>query len=143
MAIKVVKFTPENKEMLNKAFEIRTIVFVEEQNVDHELEYDGYDDEAVHYLVYFNDKPAGTGRRRITEEGHKLERFAVYKDYRGKKIGAALIEFILNELLPTESKIYLNAQVAVEEFYEKYGFKREGDKFTEADIEHYKMIYKQ
>ena len=143
MAIKVVKFSSENKELLNKAFEIRTIVFVEEQNVDHELEYDGLDDEAIQYLVFYNNKPVGTGRRRNTEEGIKLERFAVYKDYRGKKIGAALIKFILNELLPTESKIYLNAQVAVEVFYEKYGFKREGDKFVEADIEHYKMIYKQ
>jgi len=143
MAIKVVRFNSENKAFLNQAFKIRTVVFVKEQKVDHELEYDGYDDEAVQYLVFYNDKPAGTGRRRITKEGHKLERFAVYKDYRGKNIGGALVSFILKELLPTETKIYLNAQVAVELFYKKYGFERVGEMFIEADIQHYKMIYKQ
>ncbi len=143
MAIKVVRFNSENKAFLNRAFDIRTVVFVEEQNVDNELEYDGHDDEAVQYLVFYNDKPVGTGRRRNTEEGIKLERFAVYKEYRGKNIGGALISFILNELLPTESKIYLNAQAAAETFYEKYGFEREGEMFIEADIQHFKMIYKQ
>ncbi|MCF6367022.1 MAG: GNAT family N-acetyltransferase [Bacteroidales bacterium] len=141
MEIKVIKFTSENKEQLEKAFQIRTKVFVEEQNVDKDLEYDGLDKNAIHYLVYYNKKAVGTARRRITKEGHKLERFAVYKEYREKKIGAALIVFILKELLPSESKIYLNAQAAVEKFYEKYGFKRVGEMFTEANIEHYKMEY--
>ena len=141
MEIKVIRFTSENKELLNKAFQIRTKVFVEEQKVDKDFEYDGFDNEAIHYLVYFNGKAAGTGRRRITKEGYKLERFAVYKEYRGKNIGGKLVEFILDELLPTEKKIYLNAQAIVETFYEKYGFKRVGEMFIEANIEHYKMEY--
>jgi len=141
MEINVIRFNSKNTELLNEAFKIRTTVFVEEQNVSKEIEYDGLDEEAIHYLVFADKKPIGTGRRRYTEEGIKLERFAVYKEYRGKNAGAKLMEYILNELLPTDQKIYMNAQSAVVRYYEKYGFKIVGDRFIEANIEHYKMLY--
>ncbi len=141
MEIKVVKISTKNKELLNQAFDIRTTVFVIEQKVDKELEYDGLDEKAEQYLVYYNNVPAGTGRYRETDEGFKLERFAVYKKFRGKHIGANLLEAMLKEILPTEKKIYLNAQAAVVNFYNKYGFKRIGEMFIEANIEHYKMVY--
>jgi len=142
MAIKVTKFTTKEKELFKAAGKIRTLVFVDEQKVSQEEEFDGLDDEAIHYLVYFNDEVAGTGRRRITEQGHKLERFAVYKEFRGKHIGAELLKQMLVEILPTEKKIYLNAQVSAQNFYAKYGFEKEGEIFVEANIEHYKMVYK-
>jgi len=141
MEIKVVKFTTKEEEPYAQARKIRTIVFVNEQKVSKEEEFDGLDDDAVHYLVYFNENIAGTGRRRITKEGHKLERFAVYKNFRGKQIGANLLKAMMQDILPTEKLIYLNAQVSAQKFYAKYGFKKEGEIFVEANIEHYKMIY--
>ncbi|MCD4795099.1 MAG: GNAT family N-acetyltransferase [Bacteroidales bacterium] len=138
---KIIKFNSDNKELLKKAFEIRTEVFVEEQNVDHEIEYDGYDDDAGHYIIFYNDVPIGTARRRFTEEGIKFERLAVLKTYRGLGLGGDLMQYMMDDVLPTDKKIYLNSQATVEKIYEKYGFKRVGEMFFEANIEHYKMVY--
>ena len=63
------------------------------------------------------------------------------KEYRGLGFGALLVEQMMTEILPTKTKIYLHAQSHLESFYEKFGFKRVGEKFTEAGIEHYKMEY--
>ena len=142
MSIKVIKFTTKEKQLFEEACKIRTTVFVEEQKVTPEEEFDGLDVEAVQYLVYYNEEFAGTGRRRITKDGHKLERFAVYKNFRGKQIGANLLEAMMKDILPTEKKIYLNAQVSAQNFYAKYGFEKDGEMFIEANIQHYKMTYK-
>ena len=138
---KILKFKTDNTELSEKAFRIRTKVFVEEQNTDHDVEFDGFDDEADHFLFLADDIPAGTSRIRITEEGIKLERLAVLKEYRGKGVGAKLMEHMMKDVLPTDKKIYLNSQAVVEKVYEKFGFKRVGEMFYEANIEHYKMVY--
>jgi len=139
---KILSFKTDNKELTDMAFHIRTKVFVEEQDVDKELEFDGLDDEAVQYILFFDSIPVATSRRRITEEGFKLERLAVLKDYRGKGAGRMLMEKMMDEILPTKSKLYLYAQAVAEGVYEKLGFKRVGDMFYEANIKHYKMVYK-
>ena len=141
MSIKYKKFSSDNKILFSEAAEIRTRVFVEEQNTDEEEGFDGLDSAAVHYLIYYNHIPAATGRRRITEGGHKLERFAVLKEFRGKHLAVELMNAMLKDILPTEKQIYLNAQAYAEKFYEKFGFKRVGELFIEAAIEHYKMVY--
>lgn len=142
MAISVVKFTTKEKELFELARKVRNIVFIEEQKVSKEEEFDGLDDEAIHYLVYFNNEVAATGRRRKTKQGHKLERFAVYKKHRGKYIGAKLLEAMLNDLTSTEETIYLYAQLSAQKFYAKYKFISEGNVFVEAEIDHIKMVYK-
>jgi len=141
MSTEVKKIVFQNKELLNQAFEIRKKVFVEEQNTDAEEEFDSLDEEAIHYLVIFKGISAATGRRRITTEGHKLERFAVLKKFRGNRLAVALMNEMLKDVLPDEKKVYLYAQAYAEKFYEKFGFKREGEMFIEANIEHYKMGY--
>ena len=142
MTIRIESFGANQKHLLKECYRIRDKVFVQEQNVDKFLEYDGFDDEAVHYLVYYNEKPAGVARWRETEEGVKLERFAILKKYRRKALASVLLKFIIEELLYSNKKIYLSSQIDVEKFYKMHGFSRVGAKFTEANIEHYKMEYK-
>ncbi len=141
MSKKIIKFDSDNHDLINKVFEIRTIVFVDEQKVDHEIEYDGYDPDAVHYILFYNEIPVGTARRRFTDEGIKIERLAVLKLYRGLGFGGDLMQFMMDDVLPTEKKIYLNSQADVTDIYKKYGFNCVGDMFIEANIEHYKMVY--
>lgn len=141
MQINVKRFKYSEKEFFSEAVKIRTKVFIEEQNTDYDEEFDGEDAEAEHYLVYYDNIPAAAGRRRLTKEGHKIERFAVYKEFRGKHLAIALMNEMLKDLLPTEQKIYLHAQTHAESFYKQFGFKRAGEVFVEANIEHYKMIY--
>ncbi len=126
---------------LDKTFAIRRQVFCIEQKVSEEIEMDEFDDVATHILAYIDEKPVGTARWRFTEEGAKMERFAVLKEYRGNGVGEELVKYTLDKLKDNEF-IYLNAQESVIKFYEKYGFEAVGDRFYEADIPHRKMIWR-
>jgi predicted GNAT family N-acyltransferase len=126
------------KEQLDVAFEIRRLVFVEEQQVDPAEEYDEYEDSCIHFLAYCDGVACGTARIRKTDNGKKLERFAVLKEYRGKGVGAALVEACLQKLEP-ETYAYMHAQEHALEFYAKHGFQATGERFWECDIPHFKM----
>jgi len=129
--------------LLRLAFAIRQKVFVEEQQVDPRLEYDEFEKISTHFLAYDNNVPVGAARWRKTNNGIKLERFAVMSAYRGKGIGSALLIAAINNIENPERKpIYLHAQNQVIPFYEKFGFEVEGEEFEEAGILHHKMIYK-
>jgi len=124
---------------MDQALQIRQEVFVEEQQVDPEIEYDEFEESSTHILATIEDTPAGTARWRQTDEGYKLERFAVPEKFRGQGVGAALLVFILDQL-DDRSKVYLNSQLVAMGFYEKMGFTAVGDIFYEADIPHKKMV---
>ena len=138
--IRVEKFRTDNKELANKAFAIREEVFVSEQCVKREEEYDNFEDESTHYLAFNNEKPVATARWRETEKGVKLERFAVLKPYRRKGFGEAILQEVLKDVKPLKKKIYLHAQLTAVKFYERNGFEKEGDVFEEANILHYRMF---
>ncbi|WP_017731555.1 GNAT family N-acetyltransferase [Nafulsella turpanensis] len=141
--MKVDKIT--SREELEKAFAIREKVFVEEQKVSKEEEYDEFEESAVHFLAYNKEgKAGGTARWRFTDKGVKLERFAVLKENRGSGIGSALVARVLEDVQEqseTSGKsIYLHAQLTAVPLYEKFGFRKKGDQFDECGIMHYKMI---
>lgn len=129
-----------------QAFHIREQVFVKEQQVAPEEEYDEYDEIATHFVAYDEQQKAcGTARWRVTDHGIKLERFAVLDSYRKKGVGAALLKAILDDIDHSErtnaGPIYLHAQTTAVPFYQKYGFQKVGDEFEECQIMHFKMIY--
>jgi predicted GNAT family N-acyltransferase len=124
---------------LEKVFAIRREVFVGEQNCPPELEWE-YEDESVHFLATVNDEPAGAARWRRTENGYKLERFAVLKQFRGQGVAQRLVQAILTDLPIDADYIYLNAQIQAMSLYEKFGFVKEGPQFEEAGIQHFKMV---
>ncbi|RSK47064.1 GNAT family N-acetyltransferase [Hymenobacter rigui] len=125
------------------ALAIRHTVFVLGQNVPAELEHDSHDQtDATHYLARTGDgTPCGAARWRVTENGVKLERFAVLAEYRNQQVGAALLAAVLRDVAVAHStaEVYLNAQVLAVRFYERHGFEKVGEAFWEAGIEHYRM----
>ncbi|MDQ4141594.1 MAG: GNAT family N-acetyltransferase [Bacteroidota bacterium] len=128
---------------LDAAFTIREKVFVEEQKVPKNEEYDEHDKTANHYLATYNGIPAGAARWRQTANGIKLERFAVLAEYRNLQVGSAVLQEVLKDVLagyPNE-KIYLHAQLPAIPFYTRHGFTKIGELFRECDIYHYKMVY--
>ena len=129
---------------LDAAFTIRYNVFVEGQGVPAALENDVHDrTDARHYLARAaGGTPAGTARWRETENGVKLERFAVLNGFRNQEIGATILHAVLADVkaeLP-DAEVYLNAQIGAVRFYERHGFKKVGEVFEEAGIQHYKMV---
>ena len=123
--------------------DIRHKVFRQEQNVPYE-EDEIYEEEitAKSYLITLNEKPIGTIRYRQTEEGYKVERFAILKEYRGRGYGiksfSYFVEMIAAKYNPC--KIYFNAQIYIKDLYTKIGFIQEGEEFMEAGIKHIKMF---
>ena len=129
---------------LKSAYAIREKVFVLEQQVPREEEYDAFEAFSKHYLATYGGVPCGAARWRTTEQGVKLERFAVLPEYRNKHVGGKVLEGVLEDVLADhpDKKIYLHAQLPAVNFYKRHGFITEGEKFSECDIEHYKMVYK-
>jgi predicted GNAT family N-acyltransferase len=127
------------QEELESAFAVRRKVFVEEQGVSPELELDK-EEESVHFLALSDNQPCGAARYRKTANGYKLERFAVLKEFRGKRVGQALVAAVLDDIPDQADIIYLNAQVDAVGLYAKFGFAVEGEQFEEAGIQHFKMV---
>ena len=132
-----------NEEGLKEAFAIREQVFVQEQQVSREEEFDAFEEESFHFMAFYDSLPAGTSRWRKTTKGVKLERFAVLPALRGKGIGSALVEATLNHILThiTEKgvKLYMHAQLDAVPLYEKHGFEKAGKMFEECGIKHFEM----
>lgn len=127
-----------------KAYALRKEVFVIEQKVSPADEFDEYEEESRHFIALDdNDNAVGTARWRRTENGIKLERFAVKESHRGIGVGSALVEKVLEDIGEMEGpgqNIYLHAQLSAVPLYQKFGFKEVGDQFLECDIWHYLMI---
>ncbi len=126
---------------LQGAFEVRRLVFVQEQGVTEALEYDGLDDEALHVITRDGDIVVGTARVRFpTNNQAKIERMAVLEPFRRKGIGSAILSFVKQELRNRGIEhAVLHAQTTVTEFYSLHGFQETGSPFWEAGIEHMEM----
>ncbi len=122
------------------------MVFVEEQHVSADEEYDEYDSTATHFLATDDTtgEACGTARWRFTEKGIKLERFAVLPAHRGKGIAQSLIQAVLEDIQTYPQSVgklrYLHAQMSAMPLYQKFGFLPVGDIFEEANIKHMKMV---
>jgi predicted GNAT family N-acyltransferase len=138
LRIKTVNY----QEQLQAIQTIRTRVFQEEQGVAAELEFDGLDAIATHFLAYLDDQPVGTSRiRNIDNKTVKIERLAVLPEARKQGIARKLMETAL-EIITAQNKYIaiVHAQEYIAKLYQQLGFEQVGDRFTEAGISHIKMI---
>ncbi|MCJ8209975.1 GNAT family N-acetyltransferase [Mucilaginibacter sp. RS28] len=126
---------------LEKAFAVRYEVFVEGQGVPVSLEME-FNGVSTHFLATVDDIPAGAARWRQTENGYKLERFAVLDKYRGQGVAQAMVKAVLADIPDDDKPVYLNSQLQAVSLYEKFNFEKSGPEFEEAGIRHYKMVLK-
>lgn len=115
--------------------EIREAVFVHEQGVPLELEWDGLDAQCVQLLAV---DAAGTpiGTARMLPGGH-IGRMSVLKPWRRRGVGSAMLGKLLAVARARHiERVVLNAQTRVVDFYAAHGFAVEGDEFLEAGIPH-------
>ncbi|MFB9329011.1 GNAT family N-acetyltransferase [Paenibacillus aurantiacus] len=129
------------KDDLEAVYRIRKIVFVDEQGVSAEEEYDEHEEKAEHVLVYHEGRPVGTGRVRVVEDMAKMERICILPDYRKLGLGRHIMD-ALESIAQAKGlkKAKLHAQTQAEPFYEKLAYKRISDVFLEADIPHVAMV---
>lgn len=124
------------------AIRIRVDVFIIEQQCQPGWEPDEEDKTARHFVAIANRKIVSTLRIMEEENGIRIERMATKKEYRGKDISKGLIEFVLQEIKKLKPKrIWMEAQVQAQEFYEKCGFKTISEPYDLYSILHIKMEY--
>ncbi len=126
---------------LKSAFEVRRLVFVEEQGISEDLVFDEHDEEALHMVVKDGERVIGTARVLfLAAHQAKLERMAVLKHFRRRGIGSGIISFLTEELRNRQiEQVLLHAQYPVVAFYRSCGFEESGLPFWEAGIKHIKM----
>ena len=116
---------------------VRREVFVTEQRVPEAEEWDNDDQVCVHVLALRNREPVGTGR--ISPAG-KIGRLAVLSEFRGRGIGDRILLTLIEQARHRGlAEVTLNAQVHAMPFYERHGFKAQGEVFDEAGIPHRRM----
>ena len=117
---------------------IRRAVFIVEQGVPEDLEWDDMDPRCVHALAFDGDARA-IGCGRLLPDGH-VGRLAVIAPWRGRGVGAALLAKLVDLARQRgHARAILNAQTRAVPFYERYGFAVTGDEFEEAGIAHVVM----
>ena len=127
-------------EDLAEPFAIRREVFIEEQNVPEDEEFDGFDSQALHLMVYVDEAPAATGRIWHDDAGFRIGRLAVRKVFRGQKIGDLALRLLIYKAFASGAEsININAQTYIMPLYRKFGFKEFGEEFIEAGIPHMAM----
>jgi predicted GNAT family N-acyltransferase len=126
---------PDKQQYLRQ---IRTTVFIEEQKVPEDMEWEAEDKTCVHLLV--NKGADYIATARLLNSG-QIGRMAVLKQHRKTGVGAAMLKRLISIAEDSGLEtVSMNAQVEAIGFYEKYGFQVEGDVFDDAGIPHRRMV---
>ena len=117
---------------------VRETVFVTEQHVPLELEWDGLDETAFHAIAQTQqDAIIGTGR--LLSDGH-IGRMAVLAEWRGQGIGSHLLNSLLKQAYNQRlARVWLSAQIGAIAFYQRHGFTVISNEYLDAGILHKDM----
>ena len=122
---------------------LRIEIFVKEQGVPEENEFDEYDLEVPHLVIFSDGEAVATGRNiPYGENTVKIGRIAVKKDKRGMGLGEKIVIELLRKAREDGAKtVKVGAQTHAVGFYEKCGFELLGTpEYLEENIPHYDMI---
>ncbi|TCB60357.1 GNAT family N-acetyltransferase [Acinetobacter terrae] len=127
-------------ELQNDAKLIREQVFIHEQQIAAEDEWDAEDAVSVHFVVYDQDQPIATARLL---KNNSVGRVAVLKSHRGVGIGKLLMQQIIQQAKHEQREfLKLSSQVHAMQFYTGLGFKVEGEQYLDCGIPHIDMFIK-
>ena len=125
-----------------EAKKIRIDVFVKEQGFNEE--FDTYDKEAIHIVIFDNDKEVATSRVIYSKEHHSylIGRVAVRKEYRNKQLGSLVMKAAEEEIIKRFGHIIIgvSAQERVASFYKKIGYIETKERYLDENCPHVWMI---
>tara|TARA_B100001750_G_scaffold134625_1_gene107106 strand:- start:177 stop:611 length:435 start_codon:yes stop_codon:yes gene_type:complete len=120
--------------------DIRKIVFTDEFGISELELFDEQDKTCDHFLLFDGQKTIGSLRIIIIDQKIKLERMAIFKEFRAKSHGKNSILQIKEYYSSLGfSQIFLDSIYSVKEFYKKCGFIENGDIFQRVGIDHIRM----
>ena len=119
--------------------QVRTKVFIEEQQVPAELELDDQDANSTHIKAVIDGSKIIETARLLTD--YSIGRMCVLKEYRNSGVGSQLLTFFIDLARAKRfTYVQLNAQLSALAFYQKFGFNQDTEVFKEAGIDHVHMI---
>jgi predicted GNAT family N-acyltransferase len=119
---------------------IRHEIFIKEQEVPEELEWDEFDQYALHAIVKKDQEVIGTARLIIDKANARIGRMAIQKEYRQQGIGQKLLSILIQTAKEKGAQeCILHAQTHAIAFYAKSDFEPNGPIFDEAGIPHVEM----
>mgnify|MGYP001627785039 CR=1 FL=1 len=121
--------------------DIRQTVFIDEQKVPPELEWDDTDEIADHFLAVLPDNtPAATARMFHTlDDTAHIGRMAVLARHRGTGLGEKMLRHLMSEAAGQVRDLHLSAQEHAVPFYQRSGFHVCTEPYDDAGIPHYGM----
>ena len=135
-----MKWFMGEKDDLADVHAVRREVFMGEQGLSPEEEFDGTDASCVHLLFYDGDAPVCTGRIFIGDDFFKIGRVATLAAFRGRGIAKKLMQTLINACVSMGgTRQIVHAQIVARGFYESLGFVAYGEEFDEAGIPHVAM----
>ncbi len=125
------------QELAIDAKTIRESVFIQEQHIAPEDEWDEFDPVSLHFVVYEHDRAIATARLLAN---HSVGRVAVLKTHRGLKIGQQLMQAVIDYAKREQRPfLKLSSQVHAIGFYQALGFKQQGEAYLDCGIPHIDM----
>ncbi len=127
------------KDAENDLRTLRELIFIREQNVPPELEWDGKDEDCVHLLAR-DEKGRPIGTSRMTADGH-IGRMAVIRAWRKKGVGSKMLTALTTIARARQlPRVKLDAQIQAVTFYQQHDFMTQGVEFMDANIPHRHMV---
>lgn len=129
-------------ELGTDAQAVRSAVFVVEQGIPAELEWDAADAGALHVVAYADGVPVATGRWLTSDEPGvvRVGRMAVLAPHRGGGLGRRVLDALIDAARAAgHATVMLHAQQSAIGFYDRAGFEAFGPAFVEAGIVHQEM----
>lgn len=135
-----------NASDFNDAFKVRIEVFVLEQGISFNDEYDAFEKDYKSYVLLNNSLPVGTIRYKLDKKTRTvtLGRIAVLQQYRNKGLGKKMIAHLENLLSYSYRPLTftLLGQTYLKEYYEKLGYTTDGETHLDANLPHYRFTKK-
>lgn len=146
MNVKIAHYKQIDRETLYQIFQLRSLVFVVEQNCPY-LDLDGKDREGFHAYATVDNQVIGTARILPPDVSYpgscSIGRVAIHAHHRhgqkGSNLMRAVMYFISKEY--PETPVTISAQEYLIDFYKQFGFKETNERYLEDAIPHVKMKY--
>lgn len=130
----------KGRDDIYDALKIRSDVFEKELKMTGEPERDENDELSLHLVLYDGDIPVATGRVYHDGKTFRIGRCAVLKEKRGIGLGDMLVKLLLLKAFSyNPSEVVISSRLVKAPFYEKYGFVKTGEEYSEAGEPHIKM----
>ncbi|WP_370978804.1 GNAT family N-acetyltransferase [Agaribacterium sp. ZY112] len=124
---------------------IRCEVFVREQHVPIDEEFDEYEVKCQHWIAFVHEQAAGCIRLIKEKDAWRISRLAVLAIHRQQGLGSALLNaatrYALSNKHRIQERIYMHAQTSAIVLYQKLDWQTEGPRFDEVGIEHQRMCF--